>query len=74
MEVGGVEVEDDGVVVGVGGVNEGASHWTSAWKVLTIFFIGSERNLSTSRADLGHSAQTCSQCKSHSSAVKRESI
>ena len=41
VEEEGVDVDVDGVVEGVGGVNEGASHWTSAWKVLTISFIRS---------------------------------
>ena len=57
-DVEGVDVDVDGVVEGMGGVNEGASRWTSAWKVLTISLTGSERNLSTSGDDLGHSALT----------------
>ena len=73
-DVEGVDVDVDGLVEGVGGINEGASCWTSAWKVLTISFIGSERNFSTSGADLGHSALTRLQCMSHSSAVSRVSI
>ena len=56
VEVDGVEVEEDGVIVGVGRVS--ASCWTSAWKILTISASGSERNWSITSSVLGQVAQT----------------